>query len=89
MHPSVETTAIRAAPVSDIEKSESDKPKKVKTQAELEERQQRLLKRYKTEENYIIKYIHRSVINQLTLMFLVYSVNKNFRDTIKALQNND
>ncbi|MFT5294910.1 MAG: hypothetical protein ACI9YH_000920 [Colwellia sp.] len=53
-----------ALPVPEIEKSEFDKPKKVKTQEELDERQQRLLKNYKKEENYLIKYIHRSVINQ-------------------------
>lgn len=65
-----------AVPVPDIEKSEFDKPKKIKTQAELDERQQRLLKHYKTEENYIIKYIHRSVINQCNVRLSRWSDDK-------------
>jgi len=65
-----------AAPVPEIEKSEFDKPKKVKTQAELDERQQRLWKRYKTEKNYIIKYLHRSVINQCNVRLSRWSDDK-------------
>lgn len=65
-----------ALPIKDIEKSEFDKPKKVKTQAELDDRQQRLLKCYKTEENYIIKYIHRSVINQCNVRLSRWSDDK-------------
>lgn len=65
-----------AQPVPETEKNEFDKPKKVKTQAELDERQQRLLKCYKAQENYIIKYIHRSVINQCNVRLSRWSGDK-------------
>lgn len=53
-----------------------DKKKKPKTQKELDEKQTELFKGYKTEKDYIAKYIHKAVINQCNTRLSRWSEDK-------------
>ena len=53
-----------------------DKKKKPKTQKELDEKQTELFEAYKTEKDFIAKYIHKAVINQCNTRLTRWSDDK-------------